>query len=60
MDKGDNIDDWFTGEGYGKKNEIIAAITQYKADMKTALGTDNTSIISEVESKFDVSDVKKI
>jgi hypothetical protein len=19
MDKGDNIDDWFTGEGYGKK-----------------------------------------
>jgi hypothetical protein len=37
MDKGDNIDDWFTGEGYGKKrNEIIAAITQYKA----ALGTD--------------------
>jgi hypothetical protein len=28
--------------------------------MKTALGTDNTSIISEVESKFDVSDVKKI
>lgn len=61
MDKGDNIDDWFTGEGYGKKgNEIIAAITQYKADMKTALGTDKkyASIISEVESKFDVSDVK--
>ncbi len=61
MDKGDNIDDWFTGEGYGKKgNEIIATITQYKSDMKTALGTDKkyASIISEVESKFDVSDVK--
>ena len=61
MDKGDNIDDWFTGEGYGKKgNEIIAAITKYKVDMKTALGTDKkyASIISEVESKFDVSDVK--
>ena len=61
MDKGDNIDDWFTGEGYGKKgNEIIATINQYKADMKTALGVDKkyASIISEVESKFDVSDVK--
>jgi gliding motility-associated protein GldM len=61
MDKGDNIDDWFTGEGYGKKgNEIIATINQYKADMKAALGTDKkyASIISEVESKFDVSDVK--
>jgi hypothetical protein len=43
-----------------KGNEIIAAITQYKADMKTALRTDKyASIISEVESKFDVSDVKK-
>ena len=61
MDKGDNIDDWFTGEGYGKKgNEIIATITKYKADMKVALGTDKkySSIISEIESKFDVSDVK--
>ncbi|MEN9910339.1 MAG: hypothetical protein RLZZ540_3498 [Bacteroidota bacterium] len=61
MDKGDNIDDWFTGEGYGKKgNEIIATINQYKADMKAALGTDKkyASIISEVETKFDVSDVK--
>ncbi|WP_338647440.1 gliding motility protein GldM [Flavobacterium sp. KS-LB2] len=61
MDKGDNIDDWFTGEGYGKKgNEIIATINQYKADMKAALGTDKKykSIISEIESKFDVSDVK--
>jgi gliding motility-associated protein GldM len=61
MDKGDNIDDWFTGEGYGKKgNEIVAAINQYKADMKIALGTDKkyAAIISEIESKFDVSDVK--
>jgi gliding motility-associated protein GldM len=61
MDKGDNIDDWFTGEGYGKKgNEIVASINQYKADMKIALGTDKkyAAIISEIESKFDVSDVK--
>jgi hypothetical protein len=32
MDKGDNIDDWFLGEGYtAKGNEIIAKINQYKA-----------------------------
>ncbi|NGY36125.1 gliding motility protein GldM [Flavobacterium sp. XN-5] len=61
MDKGDNIDDWFVGEGYSKKGkEIEAAINKYKADMKTALGTDRkyASIIKEVESKFDISDVK--
>ncbi|MBA0885118.1 type IX secretion system motor protein PorM/GldM [Flavobacterium undicola] len=61
MDKGDNIDNWFTGEGYTKKgDEIIATINQYKADMKAALGTDKkyASIVSEVEAKFDVSDVK--
>jgi gliding motility-associated protein GldM len=61
MDKGDNIDDWFTGEGYGKKgNEIITTINQYKADIKAALGTDKkyASIVSEVETKFDLSDVK--
>jgi hypothetical protein len=41
MDRGDNIDDWFTGDGYTKKgNEIIAKIQKYKADMKVALGTD--------------------
>jgi hypothetical protein len=35
MDKGDNIDDWFLGEGYtAKGNEIIAKINQYKADLK--------------------------
>ena len=39
MDKGDNIDDWFTGEGYtAKGNAIIAAIEKYKAGMKSALG----------------------
>ena len=61
MDKGDNIDDWFTGEGYSKKgNEIITTINQYKADMKSALGTDKkyASIIKEVEEKFNLSDVK--
>jgi gliding motility-associated protein GldM len=60
MDKGDNIADWFTGEGYSKKgNEIIATINQYKADMKAALGDKKyAAIVSEIESKFDLSDVK--
>lgn len=61
MDKGDNIDNWFLGEGYDKKgNEIIAKIEKYKADMKTVLGSDNkyAGIVKEIESKFDVSDVK--
>jgi hypothetical protein len=36
MDKGDNIDDWFAGEGYSAKgNEVVAAINKYKADMKS-------------------------
>jgi gliding motility-associated protein GldM len=61
MDKGDNVDDWFTGEGYSKKGkEIIASIERYKADMKLALGSDRkyASIIKEIETKFDISDVK--
>jgi gliding motility-associated protein GldM len=61
MDKGDNIDDWFLGEGYSKKgNEIVTTINTYKADMKAVLGTDRkyASIIKEVETKFDISDVK--
>ncbi|MGL2987216.1 gliding motility protein GldM [Flavobacterium sp. RSSA_27] len=61
MDKGDNIDNWFIGEGYTKKgNEIIEKIEKYKADMKAALGTDKkyASIVKEVESKFSVADVK--
>nr|WP_315175675.1 gliding motility protein GldM [uncultured Flavobacterium sp.] len=61
MDKGDNIDNWFIGEGYTKKgSEIIAKIEKYKADIKAALGTDKkyAAIVSEVESKFSVADVK--
>jgi gliding motility-associated protein GldM len=61
MDKGDNLDTWFTGEGYSPKgNEIIAKINKYKADMKAALGDDKkyASILAEVEKKFDVTDVK--
>jgi hypothetical protein len=39
MDKGDNIDSWFLGEGYtARGNEIIATINKYKADMKAAVG----------------------
>jgi gliding motility-associated protein GldM len=61
MDKGDNIDDWFTGEGYtAKGKEIISRMNKYKADMKAAIGGDKkyASILAEVEKKFDVSDVK--
>ena len=61
MDKGDNVDDWFIGEGYTKKgNEIIAAINQYKADIKSTLGTEKkyAGVIKEVEEKFNISDVK--
>ncbi|MFD2941358.1 type IX secretion system motor protein PorM/GldM [Flavobacterium notoginsengisoli] len=61
MDKGDNIDNWFTGDGYTKKgDEIIAKIEKYKADIKAALGTDKkyAGIIAEVNKKFDLSDVK--
>ena len=60
MDKGDTIDDWFTGEGYTKKgDEIIAKIQKYKADMKAALGSDKkyASVLAEVDKKFDTSDV---
>jgi gliding motility-associated protein GldM len=60
MDKGDNIDNWFTGEGYtAKGNEIITKIEKYKADMKAALADKKyAAILAEVEKKFDVSDVK--
>ena len=61
MDKGDNIDDWFVGEGYSEKgNEVVAAINKYKADMKAVLGTDRkyASIIKEVETKFDFQMLK--
>ena len=61
MDKGDNIDDWFTGEGYtAKGNAIIAAIEKYKAGMKSALGGEKkyAAILAEINQKFDVSDVK--
>jgi hypothetical protein len=40
MDKGDNIDDWFAGEGIQQKETVVAAINKYKADMKSVLGTD--------------------
>jgi gliding motility-associated protein GldM len=60
MDKGDNIDNWFTGEGYtAKGNEIITKIENYKAAMKAALADKKyAAILAEVEKKFDVSDVK--
>ncbi|WP_016989280.1 gliding motility protein GldM [Flavobacterium sp. ACAM 123] len=61
MDKSDNIDTWFVGDGYSKKgDEVVASINKYKVDMKSVLGTDRkyASIIKEIESEFDISDVK--
>ena len=60
MDKGESIDNWFTGEGYtAKGDEIISKINKFKSDIKIALGTDKkyAPIIAELEKKFDVSDV---
>ena len=62
MDKGDNIDNaWFSPAGYSAKGkEMIKVIETYKADMNAVLGTNKklASIVSEVNSKFDLSDVK--
>jgi gliding motility-associated protein GldM len=60
MDKGDNIDNWFTGEGYtAKGSAIIAKIDKYKADMKAALSDKKYSaIVAEIDNKFNTSDVK--
>ena len=60
MDKGESIDNWFTGEGYTSKgNEIIAKVEKFKADMKVALGSEKkySVILAEINKKFDVSDV---
>ncbi|MDI9309615.1 MAG: gliding motility protein GldM [Limnohabitans sp.] len=60
MDKGESIDNWFTGEGYtAKGNEIISKIEKFKADVKAALGTNikYAPLIAEINKKFDVSDV---
>jgi hypothetical protein len=57
MDKGDNIDDWFLGEGYTAKGKrLLQKLEQYKADMKTAL-TEIKSTFTNVEDKF-ITDVK--
>ncbi|KFF07744.1 type IX secretion system motor protein PorM/GldM [Flavobacterium hydatis] len=60
MEKGDNTDNWFTGEGYtAKGNEIIAKINQYKTNMKALLSDKKyKAIVAEIDSKFDISDVK--
>jgi gliding motility-associated protein GldM len=60
MDKGESIDNWFTGEGYGPKgNEIISKIEKFKADVKLALGNNikYAPLLAEINKKFDVSDV---
>ncbi|NMH27577.1 type IX secretion system motor protein PorM/GldM [Flavobacterium silvaticum] len=61
MDKGPGIDEgWFSGDNYSAKGkEIVATIDQFKADIKSVLGGDKkySSIVSEIESKFDTKDV---
>ncbi|MBC7641176.1 MAG: gliding motility protein GldM, partial [Flavobacterium sp.] len=62
MDKGATIDEaWFSGDNYSAKgNEIISTIEKYKTEMKNALaGQDKLKAnLSEINTKFDVSDVK--
>lgn len=62
MDKSEVLDNLlFSPKGYSDKGkEMIANIEKYKADIKNILGTDSkfTSIIKELDSKLDVSDVK--
>ncbi len=62
MDKADNIDHlWFTGEGYSAKgNEVVTTIEKFKADMKTAVGTDPKykTLLDEINKKFDLAKVK--
>jgi gliding motility-associated protein GldM len=59
MDKGESVDNWFTGEGYTPKGkEIITNINKFKSDIKSLLSDKKyKSIVEEVEHKFDVSDV---
>jgi gliding motility-associated protein GldM len=61
MDKGDKIDEsWFAGDGYSAKGkEIVAAIEQYKKDIKAAIGTDikYAAINRELDNKFSTADV---
>jgi gliding motility-associated protein GldM len=59
MDKSESIDNWFAGEGNSTKgDEIIAKINKFKSDIKTTLSDKKYStIVSEIEKKFDVSDV---
>jgi gliding motility-associated protein GldM len=62
MDKADNLDNaWFAGEGYADRGkQVIAAIETYKSEMKAALGSEKkfASVLSEIEQKFNVGDVK--
>ena len=62
MDKGHAIDEgWFEGDGYSKKgDEIVTQFSKYVADMKAAVGNNTKlkGVIAEIESKFNIADVK--
>jgi gliding motility-associated protein GldM len=60
MDKGDNLDNWFAGEGYSAKGEeIISKINKFKVDLRASVNNEKKyqPILSEIDKKFDVSDV---
>jgi len=61
MDKADNLNNsWFTGEGLTPRGkEVIDAIETYKKEIAAALNDPKKygSILKEVNSKFDLSDV---
>ena len=62
MDKGDGLDEvWFSGDGYSQKGQaFINEIETYKKEMIAIIGNDPklAPVVAEINSKFDVSDVK--
>ncbi|WP_188373744.1 type IX secretion system motor protein PorM/GldM [Winogradskyella haliclonae] len=62
MKKGDKLDEkWFTGDRLTKEGDkVIAAIEQYKKEIKDILGIDQyyTKFIENFDKKFDISEVR--
>lgn len=62
MKKGDKLDEkWFTGDYLTKEGDkVIAAIEQYKKEIKDILGVDQyyNKFIENFDKKFDISEVK--
>ena len=62
MKKGDKLDEkWFTGDRLTKEGDkVIAAIEQYKKEIKDILGIDQyyTKFIENFDKKFDITEVR--